>query len=734
MTPLGFSMMRRSLPVVAFAIAALWLGNGSRVHADAKNPTYVDDVLPIVKLHCANCHGDDKQKGGLNLATYAAMQQGGGSGAVVVPGNPDKSRIFTLTDHKEEPKMPPNSPKIAPEKIATIKLWIEQGARENSGSKVNIAAMPKTDIGLKSVVKGRPAGPPPMPAVGKLKLDPVVVARRPGAVLALATSPWAPLAAVGGQKQVILYNTDTGALLGFLPFEHGQINSIKFSRNGRFVLVAGGKGGQSGKAVLFDIETGKQVLEVGKSETDAIIAADISADQTQIAVGGPGKIIRVYNTLDGSVLREIKKHTDWVTAVEYSPDGVLLATGDRNGGLFVWEAFTGREYFALRGHTAMITDVSWRDDSNVLASASEDTTIKLWEMENGGNIKNWGAHGGGVAAVKFTHDGKIASTGRDRVTKLWDQNGAAQKSFEPFPDLGLSVAVTHENARVVAGDWSGVVKVWAVADAKILATLDANPKAAAERLKDAETAFAAATAAVAPAQAALAAAEAKAKQAADAYNAAVANLNKINADLAAANKAVADNTAVANTNKPLVDAAKAEVDKATPVAAAAANKAAAQEVVVNAESVAAKAIADAAAKAPGNPDLAAASKKATDALAALNADLAAAKKAMTDTAAALKAATDKHAAISKTYNDAMAAVAANQKTVATLTPMVKPATDAVAPAKAAADAANAAIAPAKAALDAANAKVTASKAVLDALRATTATVQPPAQAPAPPKK
>ena len=299
-----------------------------------------------------------------------------------------------------------------------------------------------------------------MPAAGKLKLEPVVTARRPGAVIALATSPWAPLAAVGGQKQVILFNTDTGALIGFIPIEFGQINSIKFSRNARFILVAGGRGGQSGKAVLYKVDTGEKVVEVG-NETDAILAADISADQTQIAVGGPGKIIRVYSTLDGSVLREIKKHTDWITAVEFSPDGVLLATGDRNGGLFVWESFTGREYFSLRGHTAMITDVSWRDDSNVLATSSEDTTIKLWEMENGGNIKNWGAHAGGAASVYFTHDGKIASTGRDKITKLWDGNGTAVKSFEAFPDLGLRVAVTHENGKVIAGDWSGQVKIWA---------------------------------------------------------------------------------------------------------------------------------------------------------------------------------------------------------------------------------------------------------------------------------
>jgi hypothetical protein len=710
--------------VFLIAVFTLTLG-GSRVLADGKNPTYVDDITPVLKQHCMACHGNDKQKGGLNLATYVEMQKGGGSGAVVTPGNPDKSRLFTLVDHREEPKMPSQSQKIPAEQIALIKLWIEQGGKENSGSKVSIPVMLKTDIGLKSVVKGRPEGPPPMPALGRLRLEPVVTTRRPGAVLALATSPWAPLAAVGGQKQVILYNTDSGELIGVIPFDHGQINTIKFSRNARFILVAGGRGGQSGKAVLFKVETGEKVVEVG-NETDAILAADISADQTQIAVGGPGKIVRIYSTLDGSVLREIKKHTDWVTAIEYSPDGVLLATGDRNGGLFVWESFTGREYFSLRGHTAMITDLSWRDDSNALASSSEDTTVKLWEMENGSAIKNWAAHAGGASSVRFTHDGKLASTGRDKVTKLWDQNGAIQKQFDPFPDLGLRVAVTHENAKVIGGDWSGIVKTWNVADAKILATADTNPLPVAERLKQAEAAFAAATTKLVPIQAAFDAATAKAKQTTDAYNAAVANMNKINADLSTATKAVTDFTNIANTTKPMMDVAKVEVDKNTPVAAAAANKAAALEVVTSAEATAAKAIADAAAKAPQNPDLAALSKKATEALAALNNELVVAKKIATDTAAILAAANAKFATTSKTYNDAMATVAANQKIVATLTPMVKPATDAVAPAKVALDAANAAIAPAKAPLDIANAEVIKTKAAVDSLKAAIAAPKTPA--------
>ena len=73
----------RQLAFLASALALV--AGGSRVLADAKNPTFDDDVLPIFKQHCTNCHGNDKQKGDLNLATYAALQKGGSAGAVVKP-------------------------------------------------------------------------------------------------------------------------------------------------------------------------------------------------------------------------------------------------------------------------------------------------------------------------------------------------------------------------------------------------------------------------------------------------------------------------------------------------------------------------------------------------------------------------------------------------------------------------------------------------------------------------
>ena len=178
---------------------------------------------------------------------------------------------------------------------------------------------------------------------------------------------------------------------------------------------------------------------------------------------------------DGSLVAEIRKHTDWVTAVEFSPDGVLLATADRAGGVWIWEAGSDREFQALEGHKAAVTAMSWRDDSNVLATASEDGTIAFWTAENGKRIKNLNAHPGRTTCLQFLHDGRLVSGGRDRTVKLWSSSGSLIRQFEPFGELVMNIAATHDGSRIVAGDWSGEVRVYSVPDGKIAAPSAANP-------------------------------------------------------------------------------------------------------------------------------------------------------------------------------------------------------------------------------------------------------------------
>ena len=680
--------MLRCAYLLTLTLTLLALVADHVVAADPKKKiTFDDHVLPILREKCLSCHNADKARGGLDLSTYAKTMEGGSSGAVVKPGDADGSRLYLLTAHKEEPKMPPNSPMIAPAAVDTLRDWIALGALENAGSKP-VPIKPKADVTLKSVTRGRPQGPPPMPET-PLRSEPIVAATRPNAVIALAVSPWAPLVAIGGQKQVTLYHTETGQLLGVLPFPWGTPTVLKFSRNGSLLLAGGGRGGQSGKVVVWSVKNGEPIIEVG-NELDAVLAADISADQTMIALGGPGKIVRFYSTRDGSLIREVKKHTDWVTTIEFSPDGVLVATGDRNGGLFVWEAYTGREFYTLRGHTTFITDLSWRDDSNVLASSSEDSSIRLWEMENGSNFKTWTAHGGGTQSVKFAHDGRLVSTGRDRVTKLWDGNGTQQKAFEAFADIGLRVGITHDTQRVLAGDWTGQVRVWNVADAKSAFVLSTNPPTLAERVAQA-------TQEVTAKQAAF-------DQASAAFTTAKANADKAQAQLAAVQKSISDLTAALKSANDSVPQAKAALDKASADLAAAQMRVQARQIRQTVLVEAANKLKASAEQAKTNPDLAAFATQAQQLADQATAELAAAQKQVSELDAQVKTAQANYAAAQKKVPDtdaalkaAMAQLPVKQKQVADLT---------------------AALNTAKANLDAATTQLNAAKAALDKLKAT----------------
>src|SRR5207247_10736197 len=111
-------------------------------------------------------------------------------------------------------------------------------------------------------------------------LEPVMHTAHASALTGLASSPWAPLIALAGQKQVLLYQSETLELLGILPFTEGQPADLKFSRSGALLLAGGGHGGKSGRILVWDVITGERLMTLGE-EYDTVLAADMRPDQTQ---------------------------------------------------------------------------------------------------------------------------------------------------------------------------------------------------------------------------------------------------------------------------------------------------------------------------------------------------------------------------------------------------------------------------------------------------------------------
>ncbi len=504
---------------IPFTIAAL-LGLNFAAVAQTKI-NYTDHVLPIFRNTCNNCHNPDKKKAGLDLTTYAATMAGGESGAPIKPGNAAGSLMYKLCTQAEEPKMPPKGDKLSDADLKVLNDWITGFALETANSKPAVATANKVESAVVSLT--RPEGPAPMP--GDLPMEPFVKARALGAMTTLAVSPWAPIVAIGGQKQILLYNTETLQQLGVLAFPEGFANVLRFSKNAKVLIAGGGLGGKLGKVVMWDVTTGERIGVVG-NETDAVLTADLSADHQFIAIGGSDKRVRVYQTKDGKATGLIKKHTEWVTAVSYSPDGKFLGTADRNGGIEIWE--TGAEpkpYNSLTGHKSAVTALAFMP--GLLASGGEDGTVKLWNVKEGTETKSWTAHAGGVLWVEFTPEGKLVTCGRDKIAKVWDATGKALAATEAFADIALRAAMSND--RVIAADWTGAVRVYAIAGDKVnkVGELSANPPGIAEQLAAAEKTFTETSTALPALQAAVTTTEAAVKAERDAAEA------KRQADLAA---------------------------------------------------------------------------------------------------------------------------------------------------------------------------------------------------------
>lgn len=455
---------------------------------DKEVVTYKDHVLPILRKHCVNCHNADKATSDLNVMSYQTLVAGGASGEAVSPGKPDQSLLYQVIAHLEEPYMPPKQPKIPDAEIAVVRRWIELGAADTmAGAAKNFSR--KVDLDLSAVSIGKPEGPPPMPENLPAVSLPSTLRAHP--VTAIASSPWSPLVAVAGHERILLYNTDTLKPAGVLPFPERIPYVLRFSRNGKLLLAAGGRGASTGRVVVFDVVTGKRVTEVG-DETDVILAADISPDHKLIALGGPSKLVKIFDTETGEMRHKIKKHTDWVTAIEFSPNGELLASGDRNGGAFIWEASTGGIVFTLGDHKESITGMSWRADSQMLATSSEDGRVILWYAEDGFATRSINAHadggGGGngrgnnsprnklpgVLAVQYSMGGQFATVGRDNSARVWRPEGNQLAKFDGFTDLPSRVVFTHDGEKLIAGDYSGTVRVWNIKDQKLLGELTPN--------------------------------------------------------------------------------------------------------------------------------------------------------------------------------------------------------------------------------------------------------------------
>ncbi len=67
---------------------------------------YQSRIHPILAAKCLVCHSQEKRSGGLSLATYEDVLEGGRSGAALRPGDSKDSLILMRLSGETQPRMP----------------------------------------------------------------------------------------------------------------------------------------------------------------------------------------------------------------------------------------------------------------------------------------------------------------------------------------------------------------------------------------------------------------------------------------------------------------------------------------------------------------------------------------------------------------------------------------------------------------------------------------------------
>jgi mono/diheme cytochrome c family protein len=95
--------------------------------------SFTKDIAPFMVERCLRCHSGSDPKGKLSLETFESLLTGGKTGAEIVPGNLEKSRLWALVGEQKPFKMPPGDAFIKRSHWNSLRTWILEGARYDGG-------------------------------------------------------------------------------------------------------------------------------------------------------------------------------------------------------------------------------------------------------------------------------------------------------------------------------------------------------------------------------------------------------------------------------------------------------------------------------------------------------------------------------------------------------------------------------------------------------------------------
>lgn len=427
------------------ALSLLALGSATPALRAAEPVSYYNQIRPIFQQHCQGCHQPARAQGGYSMTTFAEILKPIKEKPVLVPGKPEMSLLIEqiLPDAEKKALMPKNKEALPARDIDLIKVWIAQGAKDD------------TPATVQDVVS---AEKPPV-----YQLPPVLTA--------LDYSPDGSLLAVSGYHEVLLHKgSDGSGLVARLVGLSERIQSLAFSPDGKKLAVAGGSPGRFGEIQIWNVET-KKLLLSHTSTFDTLYGVSWSHDGTRVAFGCADNTLRAIDATTGDQILYQGAHNDWVFETCFSRDSSFLISVSRDRSMKLTEVATQR----FIDNVTSITPGALKGGLMTVARNPQKTDRKVVNTEKGTDTSDrWYdelliAGSDGVPRLYKMH--------REKKRVIGDDSNRIRE-YEAMMGRIYAVRFSADGSRFAAGsslNGTGEVRIYSTTDGKVLARVPTTP-------------------------------------------------------------------------------------------------------------------------------------------------------------------------------------------------------------------------------------------------------------------
>ena len=241
----------------------------------------------------------------------------------------------------------------------------------------------------------------------------------------------------GTSHNISIWDLNTRKLLSwhtryYYDNKTGDVNSLKFSCDGKFVVSTGFV---SGASHLRDLETkGIQVLnwETGEVISSIRSAPDFAIHPSNNNIVAFGAVINqaykigFYNFRTKEFFSTLEGQQEYVESITFSLNSEILVSGSENGQVRIWDLtkwdWTDSNVSSISHseHLKAVNTVAISPDNQILASGSDDNTVVLFNLKTKRTTHKLTGHSDSVISICFSPDSLILASGSaDDTIKLW---------------------------------------------------------------------------------------------------------------------------------------------------------------------------------------------------------------------------------------------------------------------------------------------------------------------------